>query len=142
MLEAGSRLAHGQRWGFQSKRENENLVVCYSRDMVFELQDYQKSQKPTCDLMLSKPRKRPSGVFFQSQNSGESVPCREVDKSSKMASRILTEYYWRIQYIRPLGLGTILDLRLSTSLDLHCHLFPQGMISGGAYNGIYFFVYR
>ena len=103
MLEAGSRLAHGQRWGFQSKRENENLVACYSRDMVFELQDYQKSQKPTCDLLLSKPRKRPSGVFFQSQNSGESVPCR--DKSSKMASRILTEYYWRIQYIRPFGFG-------------------------------------
>ena len=140
MLEAGSRLAHGQRWGFQSKRENENLVACYSRDMVFELQDYQKSQKPTCDLLLSKPRKRPSGVFFQSQNNGESVPCR--DKSSKMASRILTEYYWRIQYIRPLGLGTILGLHLSTSLDLHCHLFPQGMISGGAYDGIYFFVYR
>ena len=34
--------------------------------------DYQKSQKPTCDLLLSKPRELPTGAFFQSRNSGES----------------------------------------------------------------------
>ena len=52
---------------------------------------------------------------------------------------IVTEYYWRIQYIRPLGMRTILGLDLSTFLDLHGHLFPQGLISGGAYYGVPFF---
>ena len=66
-----------------------------------------------------------TGAFFQSQNSGESVPCR--DKWSKMTSRILVEYSWRIQNIRPLGSGTTLGLHLSTSLDLPFHLFPHPM---------------
>ena len=51
-----------------------------------------------CDLLLSKPRELPTGAFFLSRNSGESVPCG--DKWSKRTSRILTEYYLRIQYIR------------------------------------------
>ena len=34
---------------------------------------------------------------------------------------------------------TILGLDLSTFLDLHGHLFPQGLISGGAYYGVHFF---
>ena len=78
-----------------------------------------------CDLLLSKPRELPTGAFFQSRNSGESVPCR--DKWSKRTGRILAEYYLRIQYIRPLGWGTTLGLHLSTSLDLRFHLFPQPM---------------
>ena len=78
-----------------------------------------------CDLLLSKPRELPTGAFFQSRNSGESVPCR--DKWSKRTGRILAEYYLRIQYIRPLGSGTTLGLHLSTSLDLRFHLFPQPM---------------
>ena len=77
------------------------------------------------DLLLSKPRKLPTGTFFQSRSGGESVPCR--DKWSKRTGRILAEYYLRIQYIRPLGSGTTLGLHLSTSLDLRFHLFPQPM---------------
>ena len=78
-----------------------------------------------CDVLLSKPRELPTGAFFQSRNSGESVPCR--DKWSKRTGRILAEYYLRIQYIRPLGWRTTLGLHLSTSLDLRFHLFPQPM---------------
>ena len=87
----------------------------------------QKSQKPTCDLLLllSKPRGLPIGAFFQSRNSGESVPCRY--KWSKRADSILAEYYLRIQYIRPLGPGNTPGLHLSTSVDLHFHLFPHPM---------------
>ena len=80
---------------------------------------------PTCDLLLSKPRELPTGAFFQSRNSGESVPCR--DKWSKRTFRIFAEYYSRIQYIRPLGPGTTLGLHLSISVDLHFHLFPHPM---------------
>ena len=77
-----------------------------------------------CDLLLSKPCELPTVAFFQSRNSGESVPCR--DKWSKRTRRILAEYYLRIQYIRPLGSGTTLLLHLSTSLDLRFHrLFSQ-----------------
>ena len=61
-----------------------------------------------CDLLLSKPRELPTGTFFQSRNSGESVPCR--DKWSKRTWRILAEYYLRIEYIGPLGSGTTLGL--------------------------------
>ena len=89
--------------------------------------DYQKSQKPTCDLLLllSKPRGLPIGAFFQSRNSGETVTCR--DKWSKRTDSILAEYYLRIQYIRPLGPGNTPGLHLSTSVDLHFHLFPHPM---------------
>ena len=40
--------------------------------------DYQKSRKSTCDLLLSKPRELPTGAFFQSQNSRESVPSKDT----------------------------------------------------------------
>ena len=79
-----------------------------------------------CDLLLSKACEFPTGAFFQSRNSGESVPCKV--KWSKRTDRILAEYYLRIQYIRPLGSGTILGLHLSTFLDLRFHsLFSQPM---------------
>ena len=45
----------------------------------------------------------------------------------KGQGRILAEYHWWIQYIRPFGLGTTLSFHLSTSLDLHCHLFRHPM---------------
>ena len=59
-----------------------------------------------CDLLLSKPCELPTGAFFQSRNSGESVPCR--DKWSKRTGRSLAEYpphllpfvcYWRSKCI-------------------------------------------
>ena len=65
------------------------------------------------------------GAFFQSRNSGESVPCRY--KWSKRTDSILAEYYLRIQYIRPLGPGNTPGLHLTTSVDLHFHLFPHPM---------------
>ena len=78
---------------------------------------------------MGSTRELPTGAFFQSRNSGESVPCRE--KWSKRTGRILAEYYLRIQYIHPLVLGTTPGLQLSTSLDLHFHLFshPIGAVA-------------
>ena len=50
-----------------------------------------------------------------------------VAKAFLGQGRILAEYHWWIQYIRPFGLGTTLSFHLSTSLDLHCHLFRHPM---------------
>ena len=59
-----------------------------------------------CDLLLAKACEFPTGAFFQSRNSGESVPCR--DKWSNRTGRSLAEYpshllpfvcYWRSKCI-------------------------------------------
>ena len=51
----------------------------------------------------------------------------DEDKWSKRTGRILAEFYLRIQYIRPLGSETTPGLHLSTSLELHLHLFSHPM---------------
>ena len=87
--------------------------------------DYQKSQKPTCNLLLSKPRELSISAFFRSQTVakvflvGTSGPKGQVE--------FLAEYNLRTQCIRPLGSGTTPGLHLSTSLDLHFHLFLHPM---------------
>ena len=53
--------------------------------------DYQKSQKTTCDLLLSKPCELPTGAFFQSRNSSKSVlsslPALEVSRANAPSDR-------------------------------------------------------
>ena len=54
-----------------------------------------KLPMPRCDLLLSKPRELPTGAFFLSVTKQ-----RRKRSMSKRTSRILAEYYLRIQYIR------------------------------------------
>ena len=90
--------------------------------------DYQKSQKPICDILLSKPRELPTGAFFQSRNSGESVPRR--DKWSKRTSRILAAYCLRIQHIRLLGSWTTLGLSSQqTATIASCSIWPHEILA-------------
>ena len=72
---------------------------------------------------MGSTRELPTGALFQSRNCGESVPCG--DKWSKRTGRILAEYFLRIQYFHPLVLGNTPGLHLSTSLELHFHLFSH-----------------